>query len=388
MRILMISYNQVGRGTYLRTYEFARELVKLKHNVTILADSNLKNSNFKSWQSHGVNIIEFPSLFNKYIGSCWDPYSIMSRINWLEPEDYDIVHGFESRPTVIFPALRLKKKGIPLVLDWCDFFGKGGSVEERTNRLFKTLYRPLETYFENDYRSKANANTVVCRILYKRAIEMGANQEKIRIIRNGYNMRGWDLIPKDLGRDFLGYGQKDFIIGYVGALFSKDANLMAKAFEEILQRLPNAKLLHLGRSNFWPKFSNQSINITGPVNDLYLRKGLAACDICWLPLSDIPANWGRFPLKFSAYLSAGKPVITTNVGDIPDLVNKFQVGITSLANSHSLAEQTLKLASKPEKIQFYSEEAKKLSEIPEESWESRANELLQLYEIIMTKFEV
>jgi len=380
MRILMISYNQVGHGTYLRTNEFARELAKLKHKVTILADSKNSKSKVKTWQNHGVKIVEFPSTFPGFTGSGWDPYSVLSRVNWLKVKEYDIVHCFESRPSVIFPAMLLRKKGLPIVLDWCDWFGKGGSIEERPNWLLRTLFRPLETHFENSFRSQAAANTVVCKTLYKRAIDLGVNQEKIIIIRNGYNMRGWDLIPKELGRDFFGYQQDDFIIGFVGALFPTDAVLLEKAYEKVLQQVPNAKLLHLGRSNYWSKLNDSSINMSGPIDELSLRKGLAACDVCWLPLSDIPANWGRFPLKFSAYLSAGKPTIVTEVGDIPEIVKKYQVGLTCLPDPDSLAEKTILLVSQPDSLRFFSTEARTLSNNPEESWENRARNLLNIYE--------
>jgi glycosyltransferase involved in cell wall biosynthesis len=378
----MISFNQVGHGTYLRTNEFARELAHVKHQVTVVADSKKRRAKVRTWQNQGMKIVEFPSAFYRFAGSGWDPYSIYSRLNWLKVEDYDIVHGFESRPSVIFPAMALKKKGLPLVLDWCDWFGKGGSVEERPNKVLKTLYRPLETHFEDACRSKADANTVICNKLYKRAIDLEVNCEKLKIIRNGYNMRGWGLISKSLGRDFFGYHQDDFIIGYVGALFPKDAALMAKAFKKVLQQLPNAKLLHLGRSDYGSKFCHPSVKIAGLIDELTLRKGLAACDVCWLPLSDIPANWGRFPLKFSAYLSAGKPIIVTEVGDIPDIVKKYQTGITCIPDPVSLAENTLLLASKPEKIRFYSAEARKLSQNPEESWENRTKELLKFYKLL------
>jgi glycosyltransferase involved in cell wall biosynthesis len=376
----MISYNEVGRGTYLRTYEFARELIELKHEVTIMAATKKKRSNIKSWQNHGVKIIEFPSALKSYVSSGWDPYGTLSRMIWLKSEDYDIVHGFESRPTVILPALRLKKKGVPLVLDWCDWFGKGGSVEERPNLLLRTLYRPLETYFENSFRSKANSTTVVCNTLYKRAIELGVNQDRIKIIRNGFNMRGWELIPKDVAREYFGFHHNDFIIGYVGALFPKDAVLMANAFERVQNQLPNARLLHLGRSNYWSNLNNPSINITGAVDELTLRKGLATCDICWLPLSDIPANWGRFPLKFSAYLAAGKATIVTEVGDIPNIVKTHQVGLTCLPSTYSLADKTLSLLSNRKMIQFFESAASNLSRDQNQSWQSRAKLLLNIYE--------
>jgi hypothetical protein len=140
MKILMISYNQVGQGTFLRIYEFARELVKRGQQVTIMATSKNKQFGIKNWEENGIKIVTFPSLFKSGPRFGWDPYSIILRIKWVNSKNFDLVHGFESRPTVIYPALWLMNKGVPLVLDWCDWFGKGGSVEERPNQIFRYFF--------------------------------------------------------------------------------------------------------------------------------------------------------------------------------------------------------------------------------------------------------
>ena len=39
MQVLMLVINQKGKGTYFRTFEFARQLVARGHEVTLLATS-------------------------------------------------------------------------------------------------------------------------------------------------------------------------------------------------------------------------------------------------------------------------------------------------------------------------------------------------------------
>lgn len=375
----MISYNQVGQGTFLRIYEFARELVKRGQQVTIMATSKNKRFGIKNWEENGIKIVTFPSLFKSGPRFGWDPYSIILRIKWVNSKNFDLVHGFESRPTVIYPALWLMNKGVPLVLDWCDWFGKGGSVEERPNQIFKLFFRPFETFYENHFRRKPDFTTVICKTLYQRAIDLGVKSEKISLIRNGLNMPGWKNFSKGNAREQFGYQSGDFVIGYIGSLFPKDARLMSDAFSLLNQNLSKIKLLHLGRSNYFSKNNNPNISITGNISLHNLQMGLAACDICWLPFSDIPANWGRFPLKFSNYLSAGKPVIATNVGDIPSFINLFDLGLVCEPNAVALSDAVRKIAADPVVLKYYSDNSLNLSHNTEHSWEHYSSILLSNY---------
>lgn len=383
MNILMISYNTIGHGTYLRVEELARELVKLGQKVTIMATSRGTGSNFEELEVDGINIVGIPSLFSNGPRHGWDPFSIILRINWMKSRNFDIVHGFESRPTVIYPAIFLKRKGVPLVLDWCDWFGKGGAVEERPKSLFKFFYRPFETFYENYFRTKPDYTTVICSTLYHRAIKLGVKPRKTSLIPNGLNIPGWKLVQQSDARRRLGFNKRDFIIGYVGSLFPKDAILMTDAFAIISQQIPNAKLLHLGRSNYLAEKNNLNIITTGNIDFENLQIGLAACDICWLPFSDIPANRGRFPMKFSNYLSAGKPIVSTNVGDIPKYIENYRVGVVSEANAEALSQVSIQLANDPMALRSYAINAYRLSQNRMHSWRALAECLLNIYQEVL-----
>ncbi|MDW7755827.1 MAG: glycosyltransferase, partial [Brevefilum sp.] len=129
MNILMITFNPTGRGTYFRAYQFARELVNLQYSVTLLTTAPSRKTGLKTWQEHGIQLVEFPALLPGPFRSGWDPLNIYMRLRWLKGRRFDIVHAFESRPSVIYPALKARRNRARLVLDWCDWFGKGGSVE-------------------------------------------------------------------------------------------------------------------------------------------------------------------------------------------------------------------------------------------------------------------
>ena len=130
MRILFITLNIVQQGTYWRTYHLGKQLVKRGHQVTLLATGKTNRVKFNVTQAEGMELVESPDLWQGIFRSGYDPWNTLRRLLWLRGRKYDLVHGFEARPTVIYPArVAASSNQAPLVLDWADWFGRGGSVE-------------------------------------------------------------------------------------------------------------------------------------------------------------------------------------------------------------------------------------------------------------------
>ena len=377
----MICFNLVGRGTYLRAFEFARVLVEKGHDVTLMATSSNQKMAVGERFNIGIRILETRDFFPGSLRSGWNPLTIKARINWLQNQKFDLVHAFESRPTCAYPAMYLKNKGIPLIFDWSDWFGRGGSVEERPNRLIRLVLRPVETYFETHFRPLADANTVISTTLYKKMSEISKKSDHIYLIPNGFDVPGWIYHSKKNARQILSLPAGDFLVGYLGSLFPRDAILMFKASSLIRERISKFKLLHIGRTNYQlPDF--QELIQTGFVPQDELSLYLSACDLCWLPLRDSNANRGRFPLKFSYYLAAGKPVVVTDVGDISSYVRDEGAGLLSKPTPEDLAACVYQLYNNSEFRQRCVEKARKLSNDSRFSWNTRTNQVLDLYRLV------
>jgi len=184
----MLVFNAVGKGTYWRAFHLARHLVLRGHQVTLMAMSKRRRLSLSVRVDEGVTIVESPDLLWGPLRSGWDLWEASRRIQWLRGHRFDLVHAFEARPTVLLPALYMQdRQKTPLVMDWCDWFGRGGSVEERPNRLVRTLLRPVETFFEEHFRTRAAGTTVICTTLYQKAVELGVPPETMFAI--GGNMR-------------------------------------------------------------------------------------------------------------------------------------------------------------------------------------------------------
>jgi glycosyltransferase involved in cell wall biosynthesis len=345
LSILMIVFNQEGKGTYWRAFHWARMLVRRGHEVTLLATSLRSKFFFSEKQQDGVRVVETPDLFSGSLRSGWDPWNTLKRIFWLKGRAFDIVHAFEARPVVIYPALQARKRGARLIIDWCDWFGRGGSVEERSNSLMRTLLRPVETHYEEAFRMGADGQTIINTFLRTKAINLGESPDKILLIRNGSDPQ-INPRPKMELRQALGLPGDIYLIGFVGGTYLQDARFMAEAFNEILPRLENIQLVLVGYFNrdIEKMVSRASAIIrTGSLPYALLFDYLAACDICWLPLCDTGANRGRWPLKFNDYLTVGRPVMATDVGDLREVIRENQVGLTSENNPFDFAQKSLDL---------------------------------------------
>jgi glycosyltransferase involved in cell wall biosynthesis len=378
----MLTLNLSGQGTYWRAFHLGRQLARRGHAVTLLSTSRKRRIGLTIRQAEGMTLIESPDLFSGAWRSGWDGWNIINRLRVLHNKSFDLVHAFESRPTVIFPALHIAgRQKIPLVMDWCDWFGRGGSVEERPNPLLRALLRPVETFFEEHFRPQARGATVICSVLREKALHLGIPTESILLLPNGSDTEGLLVFPLAAARQEMSLSDEDFIVGYLGAIFHKDAQLLTKAFDILCEHLPNARLLMVGNNpDDLRRMVKQAQRLTqtGYVDQRRMNLGLAACDVLWLPLSDTNANRGRFPLKVTDYLAVGRPIVATAVGDLAMAFAQLPFGLLTAPNPSDFAAQTLRLHADPalrEKMGF---QARRLAETHYD-WRIFADQLESFY---------
>jgi glycosyltransferase involved in cell wall biosynthesis len=380
-RILYIVANRTGEGTFWRAYHFGRILSERGHSVDLLCNSPHSRIETTAFEQDGVQIIETPDLFPKLYLSGWDVWNVGKRIAAIHGKQYDIVHAFESRPGVLLPAIAKKRGGAALFMDWADWFGKGGSVEERSNPIVRTLLRPPETFFENRFRKLPVGTTAINQVLFNRAVDMGVNSENLLLIRNGCDVRLHPL-ERNEARAKLGFNKDQILIGYIGRAFERDARFMAQAVNQLVSILDTARLLIIGTFNRpilnWID-DPDNILASGRVSRRKLHTYISACDLCWLPLADSNANRGRLPMKLNDYLTAGRAVISTSVGDLQQLIPEYEIGKVTLNNPKSFTRATIELLQSPTELQRLCQNARRTAEV-HLNWETLTDRLYQFYE--------
>ena len=382
LRIAMLVFNVAGKGTYWRALGLGQALVARGHSVTLLAISPAARRGFHVRAEKGVTVVETPDLLPGSLRSGWDLWDVVNRITWLRSRTFDLVHAFEGRPVALFPALYMQKaRGLPLVMDWCDWFGRGGSVEERPNPIVRTALRPIETFFEESFRKMADGSTVINTVLRQKATELGVQPSRILLLPNGANVTEIDPGDRIDARRRLGLPLDAPLIAYTGAIFERDALLMAKAFDQIHGKRPDSRLLLVGYCNVAMEGlvrAPEAVIRTGPVSYQGLVDNLVAADLGWLPLRNSGANRGRSPLKLSDFMAAGRPIVATDVGDLGALLRREPIGRLAPDEPGALAEAVLSLLADEQERDQLGRNARQVAE-NKLAWSLMAERLEQFY---------
>ena len=180
MKILYITHNVSwkGGGIFYTAYHQGRHLAERGHEVTLLSISDSGRLRFSERVVSGVRIVESPDLLWGRGRTGWDPWNILRRILYLRNANFDLVHGYESRPAVSLPALYLKHKlQVPLFYTWADWFGRGGKGTER-GRGLSLIMGPLETACEDCFYPLADGLVAMGTPLLERAVSIGIPKDR------------------------------------------------------------------------------------------------------------------------------------------------------------------------------------------------------------------
>jgi glycosyltransferase involved in cell wall biosynthesis len=348
MHILMLGLNHTGKGTYWRMWHLARQLAQRGHTLTLVTVSPQARRRGRTFQQAGVTIVETPDALWGSLRSGWDLWASIYRVIWQRRHAFDVIHAFETRPINLLPALEARRRHVPLCFDWCDWFGRGGSVEERPNAVVRAVLRPIETYCEERFRTFAQATTVICTTLRDRAIALGVPPKSITLLRDGADLDGVRVLDRSACRQRLRLASEARIVGYVNVPVDR-----------------------------WVKEPSAVIR-TGPIAYEQLSNWLGACDVCWLPYHDSGANRGRYPLKLNDYLAAGRSVVATAVGDVADILRANPIGLLSPPEPEHLAAAVQQLFNDAVQREACGRVARQLAE-REFDWAQRAQILEAVY---------
>ncbi len=375
----MLNHNVAftGGATFYRALHLGKNLARRGHRITLIASSADSFRRFRCKNVDGVDLIESPRLGFLPPLNGYDFYEVWRRLLWVSQKAYDIVHAFDSRPSVIYPALRAQRRGARLVIDWCDWFGRGGAVEQRRNPFLRIFLRPIESFFEQAFRTKASATTVINSTLENRAQALGVRPESILRFENGADL--YNILPmeQNQARMSLGLRADTPILGYEGAIFQQDAALLFHAFALIRAVQPDALLLIIGNPNANVPMASGVVR-TGFVSYEKLGQYLAACDVLCLPLADSLANQGRFPSKIADYFAAGRATVVCDVGDVANIVRSAQAGLVSQPTAKDFSNQILVLLTDPELRQHLGANARRAAE-RDFNWNTIASRVEELY---------
>jgi len=388
MRILLLTHNRVGLSSFLRAHALGRHLATFGHSVTLIAGRQEPGLRFLSADMDGVLVIQLPDMLpTRLRHGGLSPLDVAGRLRYVARQRFDLVHGFEPRPSVSWPAVWIRRRqGIPFVADCADLWGGAGIRSLRGPLGHATLGR-FDEFWEMRSRRSADAVTVISTALLADMRRMGHPAELARLVPVGADADRIRPLPGETARAAYGLPANAEILMYTGHT-TYDEVLLAGAFAVLARARPRAWLVLTGGELPIVKQVAEQAGVAGRVRHLgfvpheHVSLALACGDVMILPHTNRPVNAFRYPNRFGDYLSAGKPTLTNLTGDLGRAIEDYQVGVCAAETPQAMADAAAALFEDPARRAALGSRARQLAE-GEFSWRARAREVDDLYARLM-----
>lgn len=317
-----------------------------------------------------------------------DSFMIMSplviplkHLECISKKNYDVVYG-NTYGGAFFSILG-KLAGTPLVFDM------HGIPEEfllmnklKNSNLHKLFFMKLMDSIALHFSDK-----IICvsknmiRYLHNRK---GIPLKKMAYITNGVNLNFFKPMNKEKINNMkkqLGIENK-FVFGYIGD-FQEYQGI--ENFIEVAKKIGDRETVFLIVGGEKESKENNIIFIPkvprAQIPDYY-----SVCDVLVLPRPSHIVTEVAAPTKFAEYTAMGKPILTTEVGDAADFVNRYKNGIV-VENNHpdNLKKGILEfLMLDKDELAEMGKNSRKLAE-NEFDWRKISKNILKCLEEVITK---
>lgn len=155
------------------------------------------------------------------------------------------------------------------------------------------------------------------------------SNEKISVIYNGVNIKSQDDLHEQNVKAPLTIENEDRILMTVGRLHEQKGHCyLIQAVSKVRKEFPKVKLLVAGEGEEENNLKKlvKSLDLTNEV----IFAGLSSDIEGILPMAELfilPSLWEGLPNALLEAMAAGKPVVATNVGGIPEIVVHGETGI-------------------------------------------------------------
>ena len=177
--------------------------------------------------------------------------------------------------------------------------------------------------------------------------QKGLPRKKVRVIRNGSDVRRFDPEhkPPSTLRKSLGFGESDPVLVVVARLEpQKGHKVLLSAMPSIRAEFPNVRLVCVGDGVLRSELTEQARALGLEANVKFAGTQTNVQD--WLALSDIsvlPSFYEGLPLVAIESLAAGIPVVATDVDGTPEIVVNGKTGLTVPTNDPRALTQAISL---------------------------------------------
>ncbi len=174
------------------------------------------------------------------------------------------------------------------------------------------------------------------------------NPGKIRVIYNGVEMKRFSGSSLRNLRNELGIPRTNYIFGFVGQLDKrKGIETLLESFSVLSQKNHRTTLLVVGEGKLRSRLEKMADQCQGQVVFAGFRDDIDEV-MKTIDALVLPSLWEGFGIVLIEAMAAGKPVITTNVSNMPEIVREGREGyLIPPSDSESLRDAMMKLIKHP-----------------------------------------
>jgi glycosyltransferase involved in cell wall biosynthesis len=362
-----------------RSYEFARRLVAMGHEVDMVTSyTHAQENNSRSWfetEEEGIRVHWLPvpysnkmdfrnriyAFFRFAVGASRKAASI----------EADVIFATSGPLTIAIPGLYASwYRTIPLVFEVRDLWPEGAiQLGVLTNPLAKWLSRCLERFVY--YHS---AHVVALSPGMRDAIvKTGVPPEKVTVIPNAADL---DLFhPQVDGSEMIAkyklYGR--FSLAYFGTMgLANGLGFVLDAAAELKRRHVNDVIfiLHgdgMERPLLEARATREGLNNIVFANPIPEKQRIAelaaAADVCMTIYKNVPVLQTCSPNKLFDALAAGKPILTNMPGWLGDIAVQDRTGVLVKPDDPAdFADKVLWMRDHPDELARFRDNARRLAE--------------------------
>jgi glycosyltransferase involved in cell wall biosynthesis len=283
-----------------------------------------------SYDLPGIDAENLPFFTFPVVGRALNGYlsgrAVFASVQRFEP---DLVLSYAVYPDG-YGAIRVARKlGKPVVL-----FAIGSDVRYVADSVQRRLVRSA--------LDSADYVLSVSNELRERAIDLGAARDRSRAIMNGCDTSVFRPIRRDEARALTGVSPGAGEIVFVGRLVPlKGLRELLDALSIVRRTLPNVELTMIGEGPLDAELRERAgrADLLGSVRFLAAAKPAEVA--LWMAASDVtclPSYSEGCPNVIVESLACGRPVVATNVGGIPELLNESNGMMVRPRESGELAD--------------------------------------------------
>ena len=295
------------------------------------------------------------------------------KINGIKP---DLVHAQGSFVPYSTTAALLRNK-YPTLLTVHGIAAKEIKFKKGINFIFNILFqKPNERYvvskIPNIIAVSSQAKNVISEM----------TQSKIHVIPNGIDFEDIQKVQPHKSIEHP-------IILFIGNLEKlKDIDSLIKAIPIIKKSIPNIRVFIGGEGSEENKLKKLAKKLNIEENVKFLGFASGDYKYSWYKTADlcvIPSLYETFGIVCLEAMACGKPVVASNIGGIPFVVEDRETGLLfECGNAKDLAEKVIFLLQNEELREKMGEAGRKRAE--EFTWDKIAGQTVEVYkEILQTK---